>query len=142
VRFGYTSGGGATGKYSNAYIEAYVFTVPVSNPEGQPTPTPTVYSACSVVEPAADTSDMFTMPEVTVGWARCMTLGGVSLDLSWLNNLQIPNLNAGTLEIPEFGICFRPVTFGSMYMFGLNIDLDLLASVLLAIAIIRMITRS
>lgn len=106
-----------------------------------PTPTP-VYSDCSTVDPADGSSgddDGFSLPDIGLGWGRCLTLGGWNIGLEWAQAF-IPTLPDGW-EVPGIEICFVPIEFGSLNLFGLGVDLDLIAAVMAGVLIIRIIRQ-
>lgn len=106
---------------------------------GAPTPTPIV-SDCSTVTADGGGSggdDNFDLPEISIGWGRCLTIGGWTIGLAWAQQF-IPSIPE-SWTVPGLQICFKPITFGSLNLFGLAVDLDLIASVMAGVLIIRII---
>lgn len=119
-------------------------------PSTEPTPTPTQPGYCNVVESegtgAINDQNIFSLPSITIGWARCVGLGGFDVPLDWIGGL-FPQMwsNMGwpaTLSIPSAQLCFVPLHLGILNLFGLAIDMDIIAFAIGAIALIRIITRS
>lgn len=111
-----------------------------------PTPTPTTVpiTDCSEVDPAEDGStggmgNEFTLPNISLGWGRCMSLGGWNISLTWAQAF-IPTL-PDSWTVPGIEICFVPIEFGELNLFGLGVDLDLIAAVMAGVLIIRIIRQ-
>lgn len=109
-----------------------------------PAPTPVVTATpsgyCASVLPAVGSEDpcengVFCMPDVRIGSKICpVNLSSVTVPLSLLgfNDVTIPSLR----------ICFQEIQFGSMVVWGQDIDIDYIVFVMAGAAIVRMITRS
>jgi len=119
-----------------------------------PTPqaTPTQSSYCNVVEGmgggvgGGSNDSIFSLPQITVGWARCLQFGGWIIPLEWIGTL-FPDAWEGlgwpdTWGIPAAQLCFVPLNLGKMNLFGMSIDMDVIAFAIGAIALLRIITRS
>lgn len=98
---------------------------------------------CSVVDGYAandpqNANSIIGLPSMTLGWARCATITGVDIPLTWIpgrEGLGMPE----TLSWPGLQICFRPIKFGYLSFLGLDIDLDLMALAMGGIFIVRKI---
>jgi len=84
--------------------------------------------------------DIFSLPEILVGNMSCFSIGGFNIPLGWLETLF--GVSAENIAIPSIEICFVPLIFGSLNLFGLGINMDLIASAMAGILLIRIITRS
>lgn len=108
-------------------------------PEQEPTPTPGG-GYCSVVEPYDDETENdlgISLPAPIISSARCVELGGWELNTSWIGQ-GFPS----TITLPGIRVCLRGISFGTVNILGTIIDLDYLAYVIAAIAVImRMIPR-
>lgn len=118
-------------------------------PASTPVPTATPNNSyCSAVIPQAqsqDVSSYFALPVPTLGWSQCVGFGGFLVPLGWVGS--IGELIGATwtindINFPQFSVCFRAIRFGSLNLFGINISLDILATVMAAVVAIRIITRS
>ena len=82
-----------------------------------------------------------SLPNIQVGQASCMSFGGQILDLTVLN--LIPGINdIQAVQIPQIQICARPISFGTLNLIGVQLDMDIFAFVLAMTGIIRMLFRS
>lgn len=105
-----------------------------------PTPTPVPVTDCSTVQAVGgggDLGDEFSLPEIGLGWGRCLTLGGWDIGLAWAQQF-IPSLPT-SWTVPGVEICLVPIEFGSLNIFGLSVDLDLIAAVMAGVLLIRII---
>ena len=120
----------------------------------EPTPTPTpIPGMCSAVESEQEESDFFKMPRITVGQATCLPVGGFRLP-TWLKNFfmnnpdveeryQSPDYDWSQVETQQaFNLCLRPIDFGNMAIFGLNISLNFIALAMGGILLVRIVLRS
>lgn len=134
-----TWGGNISGRF-RVYLQLW----PDAGPTATPSPTMTPYatatypaSFCSEVEGEegqGETEDYFALPAPTFGSSTCYGIDSITIPLSWLGFDDV--------YIPGVEVCFKPIYFGILKMFGLNIDLDYIAYVLAGVAILRMILRS
>lgn len=97
---------------------------------------------CESVVPEGQAEDPgITLPEITVTTPTCLQIGGQTVDLSVLN--LIPGIDdMGEVAIPGFQVCYQYISFGSLDLFGMSVDLDLLAFTIGAIALLRIFLRS
>lgn len=129
---------------NNAYMHNYWWQGEINPYIPTPTPNPNANSICNTVNggTTVDDSGNFGLPEIEIGWARCVQIGGWVIPLGWIENL-IPNLNLGeSFQIPGIQFCFKPIYFGSLTVFGLSIDLDFIAVVMAGALLFRIIFRS
>ncbi|MEO5355287.1 MAG: hypothetical protein H7835_19030 [Magnetococcus sp. XQGC-1] len=113
---------------------------PTPSPTPSPTPTPVV-SYCTTVS-GLDTDNGFSMlPNPRLGVASCTGWDEVTIDLDPLNLL--PGLSEYTeLYLPAVSICLRPIYFGNIQLFGMDIDLDIIAAVIAGVFFFRLFFRS
>ena len=98
-------------------------------------------SFCDEVESIDDADDDdFEIPFIGVGVANCYVLGGFNIPLSWLD-VFFPG-SVDDVAIPSAEFCFIPLDFGNLSIFGIQIDLDWIASAMAAVVLFRLITRS
>jgi hypothetical protein len=111
-------------------------------PEPEATPIPTAMSYCNQVDDGLGAADLgISLPEIVVSQAYCLQIGGQSLDLSVLN--LIPGIDdVGEIGVPGFYLCYQYISFGHLDLFGLNVDLDILAMLMGGIALLRILLRS
>jgi hypothetical protein len=105
-------------------------------------PQPSGY--CSVVVPAgagSEGDENFDMPQITIGEGQCYTTFGIVIPMGWTSVLGLAE-TIPDIGVPSFQICLRPVDFGVLALFGLQIDLDWMAFVMGAVLLVRMIVRS
>ena len=110
----------------------------------EPTPTPPPGSYCSNVEETNQGAEFgddnyFKMPVPYIGDDSCFFVPNITIPLSWLSAVWP---EAQDLFLPGFQFCSVPVYFGTLTMFGLNIDLDLIAILIGFTYLIRLTTRS
>jgi hypothetical protein len=105
------------------------------------TPTPGL-SYCAVVDGTVSSSvDMSGLPNIMLGPAQCISFGPYTIGLSALN--WLPGLSGITdISLPQTQICFREIYFGSVNLFGVSINLDLISSVITGILALRWLFRS
>lgn len=101
-------------------------------------------SYCSEVLPNQDTPGLgdpgsFELPTPGIGQSTCFTFLNLTIPLAWLSPAWP---DAHDIGLPGWNFCFMPIHFGNLSMFGLSIDLDLIAMAIGAIVLIRLITRS
>jgi hypothetical protein len=137
-----TSYGGDLGNSATRYWDMYSIVQIGGIVTTTPTPQPTANTSyCASVKPAPTQNEIdaqFSLPKITVGWARCVSLGGWTIPMGWTSSIG----NFPDITIPGFEVCAKPIKFGSMSILGLSINLDLLATVLAGIFLIRLVTRS
>lgn len=110
---------------------------------GSPPEPPSPAGYCSSIVPEEQEGSQYGMalPQIMVGPASCLQLGGQSLDLAVLNLL--PGLKGLTsIEIPGIEVCARAISFGGLNLFGLQFDMDLFATLLALAGLLRMLLRS
>lgn len=143
----YDSGNDGAGRSQSTTIK-FIRGGFVNNPLPTATPTPAGY--CNVVESEGtgqiNDQNIFSLPTISIGWARCVGLGGFDVPLSWIGGL-FPEMWStmgwpDNLSIPSAQLCFVPLHLGILNLFGLSIDMDIIAFAIGAIALIRIITRS
>lgn len=129
---------------SHGFVELYViyYGVPYYL---DPTPTP-FPGVCGMInqEPADGRDREATLPTFMVGDGSSFTLGGFTWDITWISQLaELAGINIPTsLEFPRFTFNFLPIKFGTLEILGVDIDLDILAFILSAIAGWRIFARS
>jgi hypothetical protein len=114
-----------------------------------PTPTPDhPVSNCDEIvedEPGGEEDKKdFDLPEILVGDATCLKIGGWNIHLDWLADIfgdTFPGEFANW-QIDGINFCFAPITFGNITIFGMSIDLDFIAAAMAGILLIRLLTRS
>ena len=84
--------------------------------------------------------DTFQLPGINIGVADCVTVAGITVPLDWTDTL----FGTGWEDwiLPGMQICFTPIDFGTLTLFGITIDLDLIALGMAGVVLIRLITRS
>lgn len=99
----------------------------INGPAGAPTPPP-----------------MMQLPNPTVGPSTSFGVGGWLLDLTWVSEIaQFLGLDMPTyVWIPKITFKMQAISFGVLDIFGIAINLDLIAAVMGAIAVVRIFTRS
>lgn len=109
-----------------------------------PIPEPTPFSGyCGVVVAegggGGGVDDPFSIPGIWVGVGDCFSIGSVTIPLEWLDFIF-----SGIEDVitPGFEVCFVPIAFGDLNMFGLTISLDYMAIAMAMVLLIRIITRS
>lgn len=111
--------------------------VPTSTPTPPPTPgplNPTVLPGgsgyCDSVEGVSVSDPIgISLPEFGIGSTYCYGVGSVPIPF-------------GDGEFPGIQICFTEIEFGSVNIVGIEISLDLLASIAAGVALIRLFLRS
>ncbi len=106
------------------------------------TPTPGTGYCSNVIAQSEgmNPEDMFNLPEIEVGWARCFSIGGYTIPLEWAQVIFESAPDSWILPGIEF--CFKPLTFGTMSILGLHIDLDFIATAMAGVLLFRFLTRS
>jgi hypothetical protein len=82
-----------------------------------------------------DEEEIAILPELSYGEEVCLTIQGLDLDfsgISWLTGWDNAHL-----VIPGWQVCAIPMHFGSLWLFGLIVNLDGLVSAITAFALIR-----
>lgn len=113
-----------------------------------PTPTPSG-SICDKVQSkeegqASEDTGLFSLPDIKVGVGSCNQYFGWTIGLSWVANLsQNVGVNIPeSLTIPGIIICIKPIYFGELNLFGLTVNLDIIAVVMGVVVLLRIILRS
>ena len=84
--------------------------------------------------------DTFQLPGINIGVADCVTVAGITVPLDWTDTLF--GTGWEDWNLPGMQICFTPIDFGTLTLFGITIDLDLIALGMAGVVLIRLITRS
>lgn len=84
--------------------------------------------------------DTFQLPGINIGVADCITMAGITVPLDWTDTWFGTGWEDWNLQGIE--VCFTPIDFGSLSIFGIRIDLDLIALAMAGVLLIRLITRS
>jgi hypothetical protein len=130
----YANRSGSLGSYSGSgTFEVYVST------DGYYTPEVPSTSYCGEVVPAGgeDPCEIgaFCLPSPGTGATSCpVDIPSVTIPLGVLGFDDI--------VIPYFRICFTEIHFGSMIVWGILIDLDYIAYIIAAAAVVKILTRS
>lgn len=107
---------------------------------GTPTPTPGA-SACNDLGDEGTTDSIGELPYIGIGASVCTGIPEFTIDLSVLN--WLPGLeDIDVITFPGLSVCARPISFGDLKLFGLVIDLDIMAAVMAGVVLIRIIIRS
>ena len=114
----------------------------VSLATNEPTPTAVVADYCSVVNGmSAEPFDLgIALPQFAIGQSACYGKAGINLSVSSLNFL--PGISLEDIVIPALEICFIEISFGTISLFGVDVNLDSIANLLAAALIIRWFLRS
>lgn len=105
-----------------------------------------INSYCASVNGAGGSGDIeseegMMLPQILVTSPTCTTVLGWDLDVSVLN--LIPGIDdMQTVSLPGFQLCASYISFGTVYLFGMGVDLDVIAFLGAGIAIIRILLRS
>ena len=107
-----------------------------------PTPMPDLPGYCGDVLPDTTggsgedpcVAGIMCLPEPTTGDKSCFGISEFSI--------PIGVLGIDTIGTPGVNICFQEIYFGKMIMWGMEIDLDYMALVFAAVALVRIWTRS
>lgn len=81
----------------------------------------------------------FKLPYIAVGEGLCTGIPSIDMDMTWLQTFW-----TGAPDRLVFGgveFCFAPISFGSLNIFGITTDLDLLAMVICGVLMFKVITR-
>jgi hypothetical protein len=106
--------------------------------ESNPTPTPGP-GYCQNIDDGNTEVPTFPFMFYT-GQATCLSIGGWSISLTWLQVFfpQVPE----SVTLPGIEFCFLPIIFGNLQIFGLSINLDLLAQAMAAVLLFRFVTNN
>lgn len=79
---------------------------------------------------------------IRVGPAQCMSIGGFTIPLGWLQSLvswftQVPY----EFEFPGVQICLKPIQMGTLSVFGISVDMDQMLLVMAVVTLIRFVAR-
>lgn len=107
-----------------------------------PIGTPTYF--CSNVQDGGEygvgsPDDVFSIPIIAAGEGTCLQFFSATIPLSWLEFVWD---QAQDLKLPAFNLCFKPISFGELKLFGMSINMDLLAYAMAGVVLIRILTRS
>ncbi len=108
-----------------------------------PTPSPIAGYCGSVAgEGGGQGQDLDSwLPQILVAEGTCIQVLGWTIDLSVLN--WLPGLEGITdVTLPGFHLCVNPIQFGEVQLFGVGIDLDLIAFLGAGLVILRILLRS
>lgn len=111
-------------------------------PGGVPVIPPPITSDCSTipVQSINDPNDPnFKLPYIGVGEGSCTGIPAITIGTSWLQlffSSAPDSLSFGGVQF-----CFAPISFGSLNIFGIPIDLDLMAMVMAGVLMFKVITR-
>jgi len=141
-------GGGSTSQYVDVTFYpvggVYYGEAPIG---GTPTPTPTptgiAPTYCSEVNGGSYGfgNDELELPFIGRGEiAACAGLPEVTIPLSGLN--WLPGIEFEDSEFPGLSLCFYPVYFGDIDIFGVSVSLELLVGIMSAVLVIRWYFRS
>lgn len=101
----------------------------------EPTTTPVNSDYCSVVNGLTGTGpggdDDGELPGIWVGGSSCFSWAGINTSIFGID-----------LFIPGIQICFQSIEFGTLDLFGVNMDMDLIAAAMAGVVLIRIVTRS
>lgn len=128
--------------------DSWSYTISLDDLAVPPTPTPTgtpvpVNSVCgSVPLPPSPEDAIMSFPVPLVGVKVCPVeipaINGATSGLGW-----IPGMGGiiESINFPGFRMCFRPVMLGVLRMFGIQVDLDILALLMSATTMFRVLSR-
>lgn len=125
------------------------YTMPTETPVYNfPTVTPTntpVSSYCSSVNGSSGGSgedwDWGMLPNILIGTAQCVGWEQTSVDLSAIN--WVPGMDSWeAFDLPAVLFCMKPIYFGSVNLFGINVNYDYLTSLMVGVLVFRMFFRS
>lgn len=110
-------------------------------PPTEPTPMPGP-SYCDAVDDGGGGGDLESwLPQILVAQGSCMEISGWTLDVSVLN--LIPGIDdLEDVTLPGFQLCVNPIQFGNVHLFGVTVDLDVIAFAMAGLVIIRILLRS
>lgn len=99
---------------------------------------------CSTVlgndtDPVLGEEGSFKIPVPSIGQGVCFSTISFNIPLDWLSSVWP---EAQDISLPGVNFCFLPISFGNLSMFGISIDMDILALAMAAIVLLRFITRS
>jgi hypothetical protein len=96
---------------------------------------------CDVVPGGGLISNWGDLPTVSVGAENCQSLGPFTINLTGLSFL--PGMSGITeVGLPEISVCFREIYFGTVTIFGMAFDLDILSAVITGVLALRWVFRS
>ncbi len=103
--------------------------------------TPATY--CAEVNGLGGSAEPFDfgldLPQILIGPAACYGISGFSVPTGILALLGIEVEN---FEVPTIQICFRPISFQPLSLFGISIDIDYMIFIVAAVLGIRWVLRS
>ena len=123
----------------------FMTTLPcVNEPTPEPGGTPGAPGSnyCDVVPDAFGIPDNWgDLPSINLGAAQCASLGPFSINLSAIN--WLPGMSGiEEVGLPEISICLREIYFGTITIFGMSFDLDILSAVVTCVIALRWVFRS
>lgn len=109
--------------------------------EPTPIPTQSVNGYCSEIQEESEEQEpLLKLPNFMVGQSVCYQIQGYEVDFGAVN--WLPGVNIPTVVVPGFNICLKAIEFGKLDLIGFQIDLDMLAGLAGAIALLRIFLRS
>ncbi len=107
-----------------------------------PSPTPQIVDYCGTVNGVTGGSSELgiSLPEFGIGSSTCYGLSEIVLPTSIIN--FFPGINIEDVTIPGIELCFTEISFGTLDLFGVAVNLDSIANLLAAALIIRWLLRS
>ena len=113
-------------------------------------PTPTVEPGSGYCDYVRDGNgeitqdDLFELPVIKTSAGACQQIFGWHISMDWATGVigELIDWEISDIDIPGFILCFQPVQFGTLTIFGVSVNLDLLALVMGAVAAIRIFLRS
>ena len=108
----------------------------------EPCPTPVVVEYCGQVNgTSAEPFDLgIELPQFAIGTSSCYGIAEIALPTSIIN--FSPGVDINDVFIPDIKLCFTEITFGSLDLFGISINLYSIANLLAVALIIRWWLRS
>lgn len=99
---------------------------------------------CGQVQDGGETGvggdeDIFSLPIIATGQGTCLQFYSITIPLSWLTAVW---QEAQDIMLPSWSICFKPITFGELILFGYSYNMDLIALAMAGVVLIRMIFTS
>lgn len=108
----------------------------------EPTATPVVADYCGTVNGSVGEQWELgiELPEFGIGNSTCYGISEIVLPTSIIN--FFPGIDIDDVTVPGIELCFVEITFGSLDLFGVSVNLDSIANLLAAALIIRWLLRS
>ena len=88
--------------------------------------------------------DNGNLPSPMIGNPTNFNVGGWTIGTGWISELaQLFGIELPTsIYVPQFTFSFTPIKFGVLEMFGVEVDLDIMAFVMAALLAVRILVRS